>query len=207
VSLIVAALLIAWQVQTRTGAGLPWRLGEVIDQRQGVKVYYNGHVGHVAGRHLTADGYNLGLKYQCVEFVKRYYYERFGHKMPDAMGHAKDFFDRRLADGQLNPARNLVQHANGGSSPPQVDDLIVFDAHPLNPYGHVAIVSEVGPDDIEIVQQNPGPYAATRERIALTQQEGRWQVQARHTLGWLRRAAPEAPAAAAGATRVGEASQ
>ena len=66
-------------------------IGEVVDEFNGVKVYFNGAVEHVGGRNLAADGYNLGLKYQCVEFVKRYYYERFGHKMPNSFGHAKDF--------------------------------------------------------------------------------------------------------------------
>lgn len=46
--------------------------------------------------------YNIGLKYQCVKFVKRYYYEHLNHKMPDSYGHEKDFFDNTIADGQLN---------------------------------------------------------------------------------------------------------
>jgi hypothetical protein len=61
-------------------------------------VYYNGGVANVVGRNVSVDGYNLGLKYQCVEFVKRYYYQHLGHKMPDTYGHAKDFFDRNVAD-------------------------------------------------------------------------------------------------------------
>ncbi len=47
-------------------------IGQEIDQLNGVQVYYNGGVDTVTGRNTTPDGYNLGLKYQCVEFVKRY---------------------------------------------------------------------------------------------------------------------------------------
>ncbi|SUD83261.1 Uncharacterised protein [Stutzerimonas stutzeri] len=54
------------------------------------------------GGNLSKDGYNLGLRYQCVEFVKRYYFERHGHRMPDTYGHAKSFFDPSLGDGALN---------------------------------------------------------------------------------------------------------
>ncbi|WP_413044376.1 hypothetical protein [Pseudomonas sp. YJ42] len=61
------------------------------------------------GRNLTQDGYNLGLRYQCVEFVKRYYFERHGHRMPDSYGHAKDFFDPQVGDGALNARRGLLQ--------------------------------------------------------------------------------------------------
>ena len=55
-------------------------IGQKIDSLNGVYVFYNGNVSHVMGRNTTKDGYNLGLKYQCVEFVKRYYYEYFNHK-------------------------------------------------------------------------------------------------------------------------------
>ena len=43
--------------------------GQKIDSLNGVYVYYNGGVDNVTDRNTTADGYNLGLKYQCVEFV------------------------------------------------------------------------------------------------------------------------------------------
>ncbi len=49
-------------------------IGSIIDEFNGVAVYYNHNVGNVSGRNLAPDGYNLGLKYQCVEFVKRYYF-------------------------------------------------------------------------------------------------------------------------------------
>lgn len=78
------------------------------------------------GRNISADGYNIGLKYQCVEFVKRYYLEHLGHKMPDTYGHAKDFFDRSLTDGMFNERRALIQYTNGSISSPQQGDLIIF---------------------------------------------------------------------------------
>ena len=84
-----------------------YSVGQQIDSLNGVFVFYNGGVDNVSGRNTTLDGYNLGLKYQCVEFVKRYYYEHLNHKMPDSYGHAKDFFDKTLTDGQKNRKRNL----------------------------------------------------------------------------------------------------
>jgi len=62
-------------------------VGEKVDSLNGVYVYYNGSVGHVSGRNLVPDGYNPGLKYQCVEFVKRYYYQHLNHKIPDSYRH------------------------------------------------------------------------------------------------------------------------
>src|SRR5690554_774597 len=119
------------------------KIGDKLDSLNGVYVYYNSNVSNVSGRNTTTDGYNLGLKYQCVEFVKRYYYEHLNHKMPDSYGHAKDFFDNTVTDGQLNKKRNLIQYRNPSQTKPKVDDLLIFGGSIFNKYGHVAIVSNV----------------------------------------------------------------
>lgn len=163
------------------------QVGEVVDALHGVPVYYNGGVNHVRGRNTTADGYNLGLEYQCVEFVKRYYYVRFGHKMPDSYGHAKSFFNTQLESGTLNPQRGMLQFSNGSTVMPQADDLLVFRATLLNRYGHVAIISAVTEDAIEIMQQNPGPFASSRETFKLLHDaDGQWRIDHSAVLGFLR---------------------
>src|SRR5688572_16176754 len=86
---------------------LRYSVGDKIDSLNGVTVYYNGLVTQAHGRNTSKDGYNLGLKYQCVEFVKRYYYSFLNHRFPDTYGHAKDFFDKKVEDGGKNRARNL----------------------------------------------------------------------------------------------------
>ena len=68
-------------------------VGSEIDNYNGIPVYYNGYFTNTFGRNTTDEGYNLGLKWQCIEFVKRYYYEVYDHKMPDSYGHAKDYFE------------------------------------------------------------------------------------------------------------------
>jgi surface antigen len=162
-------------------------IGQQIDSLNGVAVYYNGGVDNVSGRNTTSDGYNLGLKYQCVEFVKRYYYTYLNHKMPDTYGHAKDYFDKSLADGQKNTLRNLYQYANLSKTKPQVNDLLIFDGTIFNKYGHVAIVSKVTDVEIEIIQQNAGRYSKTRNTFSLEQKEGKWVIDNKRILGWLRK--------------------
>lgn len=162
------------------------QVGDIVDSFNDVKVYYNGGVGHVEGRNVAADGYNLGLKYQCVEFIKRYYYQRFQHKMPDSYGHAKSFFNPSVTSGTLNPQRNLKQFSNG-TVKPQVEDILVFDGTLTNRYGHVAIISKVTDDSIEIIQQNPGPFASSRETITLKVNNGSWTIEKPNVLGFLRR--------------------
>lgn len=162
------------------------RIGQTIDSFNGVYVHYNGSVSHTGERNRADDGYNLGLKYQCVEFVKRYYYQHYKHKMPDTYGNAKDFFDASLPDSTYNAKRDLYQFTNGSISQPQIGDLIIFGGTIWNKYGHVAIVCNVSENTLTIIQQNGGPIAETRVQIPLTNKDGRWTVERSKTLGWLR---------------------
>lgn len=173
-------------VATRANLNPNRTTGQIVDSLDGVYVYYNGGVGQTHGRNLAADGYNIGLKYQCVEFVKRYYYEHYSHKMPDSYGHAKDFFDSAVADGKISTRRNLIQYTNPSASKPQKGDLLVYGPTTGNPYGHVAIVAGVSSDKVEVIQQNPGPTASSRVWFGLGNEGGRWKIGNDRIMGWLR---------------------
>ena len=175
-----------WSIQ-RINVKPTLEIGQEIDQLNGVHVYYNGGVGTVTGRNTTSDGYNLGLKYQCVEFVKRYYYEHLNHKMPNSYGHAKDFFNKSLKDGQFNKQRNLTQFTNPSQTKPKVNDLLIYKPTLFNKFGHVAIVSKVSDKEIEIIQQNPGPIGSSREKFKLKKEKGVWSIKNSRILGWLRK--------------------
>jgi hypothetical protein len=160
-----------------------FRVGKVIDSYRGVTVYDNGLLYFRShGKHYGPDGYYYGQKWQCVEFIKRFYRDAKRHKMPDGMGHAKSFFDMSLSDGALNPRRGMVQYRNGSTHGPQPDDLVVFTD---TRYGHVAIVSQVAADSLEIVQQNI--LAGPRRRLSLVVSNGQYFVTSpRVPAGWLR---------------------
>lgn len=160
--------------------------GTVVDSLNGVYVYYNGRINNVSGRNIL-DGYNLGLKYQCVEFVKRYYLNYLHHKMPNSYGHAKDFFNPDIDDGKMNKERGLLQFRNSGIAKPEANDILVMDKTKSNPYGHVAIISKAGNEEIEIVQQNPGITGNSREKLKLSKQHNHWTVNHSRVLGWLRK--------------------
>lgn len=154
-----------------------------LDSFRGVAVYDNGPlVARSHGRHYAADGYYFGQKWQCVEFVKRFFYEALNHRMPDVWGHAKDFFDPDTAAGNLNKKRGLLQFRNGGPITPQSGDLIVFTN---GLYGHVAVVSSVKSNQVEVIQQNI--HGHPRDVYSLTSTEGRWVIGDRYQpAGWLR---------------------
>jgi surface antigen len=161
-------------------------VGLELDSHKGVKVFNNGK-DYVRdyGKSYSKDGYYYGLKWQCVEFIKRFYYEAKGHKMPDVYGHAKDFFDETVEQGQINKKRALLQYKNGDNVKPLEDDLLVFTD---TKYGHVAIITEVTDRDIEFIQQNI--YGITRDRLKLSVKDGKYTLgggDQRIPAGWLRK--------------------
>lgn len=184
---ILILLVVGFFISKKINLNPNYEVGQKIDSLNGVAVYYNGGVGNVDGRALSKDGYNLGLKYQCVEFVKRYYYEELNHKMPDSYGHAKDFFNSQIKDGEKNKQRNLKQYKNPSKSKPKINDLVIYSATTLNKYGHVSIVSKVTENKVEIIQQNPGPFGNSREKYDLINENGKWKIKNDQILGWLRK--------------------
>ena len=176
-----------YKVTKKINLNFNYEVGQPLDSLNNVVVYYNGGVDNNSGRNTSADNYNIGIKYQCVEFVKRYYYQHLKHKMPDAFGHAKDFFDKEVADGELNKKRNLIQYKNGSKTKPKLDDLLIFSGSTFNKYGHVTIISSVGENEIEIIQQNPGPFGKSRDNIKLKNIDNLWTLDNNRILGWLRK--------------------
>ncbi len=184
--LMVVYLIYRYVSRSSFNPNEKFTIGQPIDSFNGVVVYYNGLVGHTGGRNVSEDGYNIGMKFQCVEFVKRYYYERLNHKMPDSYGNAKDFFDAQLPDSSYNRKRDLLQFTNGSITRPQNEDLLVFDKHFGNPYGHVAIVCYSNDSIIALIQQNPGPFGPSRDTLPLSYQDNKWTIGKKKILGWLR---------------------
>ena len=155
----------------------PWTCGQVVAHADGVPIYSNGPGLHscVEGpdnRHRHADGYSYGRKWQCVEFVRRYYKDHFEHEMPSPWGNAADYFVESLPHGAHNPDRDLIQLRNGGPDRPRAGDLVVFrDA--AGGYGHVAIALEVEEDRVVLAQQNLHPAL---DPVSLTHEGGHWTL-------------------------------
>ena len=184
-SILILAIMFIWLGYRAYVIYFKYNWGDQIDSLDDVAVYYNGKISTSNGR-TVIDGYNVGLKYQCVEFVKRYYLKHYNHTMPNSYGHAKDFFQLGLEDGGFNKSRGLYQYTNPSVSKPQIGDLIVMGAG-KEEYGHIAIVSQVGADYIEIIQQNTGVVSRTRAKYDLLLIDGKYRVDNKRINGWLRK--------------------
>jgi len=160
--------------------------GQVIDTYKGVNVYYNGSVKNLFGRNTTKDGYNLGLKYQCVEFGKRFFYQAYNHKMPNAGGNAADFFNSGLGHGEFNAGRGMYQFRNGQNEKPRKDDMGIIGPSRDNKFGHLFIITNVDESGVDFIQQNPGSQNPSRGKYELIYSDGNWTIKAPNLVGWLR---------------------
>lgn len=91
----------------------------------------------------------FGLQYECTELAQRWAHFKFGEPATWPVSKAADMWGA----GPALPVP-LSQHPNGGSSPPQYGDILVYAATSTNPTGHVSVVSSVTATGVTAVQQN-----------------------------------------------------
>ena len=129
--------------------------GDSLGSFNGIIAYYNsGGINSCDGsRHYSKDNYSYGLKWQCVEYVRRYYKDYFSHEM-NRYGNASDYFRSNIPSGSINPERNLLQYHNGDKKPKK-HDLIVFQEM-AGGLGHVSIVTNVTDTTVLTIAQNVG---------------------------------------------------
>jgi hypothetical protein len=156
--------------------------GVEIGSLDGVKGYYNGPDFSKDWGRNSVDKYDTGLKWQCVEYVRRYYYVHFGMKI-GAGRHGKDFdaggkdgkgaFDglvRYDYQGDATKADNLK---DGLSVKPQHGDIFCMGQ---GTYGHVAIIASVTDTSVTIAQQNMVDEGFTYDLKLTQQKNGRWKL-------------------------------
>jgi len=132
-----------------------------------------------------------GDLYQCVEYIRRFYAER--DDLPQRID-STEWSGRNAVDFYKDPPQGMVVYSNGGLVPPAPDDIMVFSG---GTFGHVAIVTGVSTNSVNIVEQN-----WSRSGVAilpLVSYGGIFTVGARNggptlynVLGWVRAASNSA---------------
>lgn len=119
------------------------------DQVQGsfinVPAYSNGNDSYVSEDGNIFHGLYTGMKWQCVEFARRWLLLRKG-VIFGSVDTAADMYTqvqcvKRIADGKFYPVKAFP---NGSPSPPPVGALLIYSvAEPDYPVGHVNVITEV----------------------------------------------------------------
>jgi len=152
----------------------------VVGSFNGVTAYSNGSVTTD-----STDRISTGLKWQCVEFVRRYYSTVYGMNI-GAGENASGFYSSAAS-------WKLASFPNGGTVSPQVGDILCF-AGGSSGNGHVAIITGVSSTQITVIQQNvtessrdaafPYPMSVTVGKYTVS---GSTLGTTYHCQGWLRR--------------------
>lgn len=142
------------------------------------------------------DGILMGYKWQCVEFARRWLYINKGYIFED-VPMAYDIFKlrhvRRLSDGAHLPLRSFK---NGSKRPPEPGCMLIWnEGGEFETTGHVAIVTEVNPHYVRLVEQNVDHLVWTegqcysRQIKANTTKDGEYWIQCSFgdatILGWV----------------------
>lgn len=164
--------------------------GTVLGNFNGAVVYSNGSTGYNSGVYNFETGINTGLKFQCVEYVNRYFKIVYALdlKSTGIYGNANSYYSNAAAGG-------LTAFANGGATKPAVGDLICSNG---GEFGHVAIVREVGAGYVKCVMQNWSNTPLDNSmQLAMTTTGGNYSVagfSASYPIaGWLRKNQLPAP--------------
>lgn len=155
--------------------------GEPLDFYRDIPSRSNG-IYHTT--EISCDGRGIyGLRYQCVEYIRRFYAEAFDIDTNAWRFNAVDFFVNAESLG-------LITFDNGGSSPPLQDDIIVFAGPKINSAGHIAIVTRVTSNSVHIIEQNWSTNGT--DELELSEDNGTYRVirsgSSYTVLGWLRKA-------------------
>jgi surface antigen len=186
----VAALSLTLVAPRPAGATVAWGTvlvpgpqwaGPAVAALGDLNVYSNGD-----GNEDKATTY--GLSYECVELAQRFAAVRYGEQHIWPVNYAYQMW-------AAGPSLQIpfLQHPNGGDSPPQTGDLVVFDKAAGAPYGHVAVVADTGPGYVDVVEQNwddSAPTGSARLPISGTTMPARNGLP---VLGWLRSSTAAAP--------------
>jgi hypothetical protein len=132
----------------------------------------------------------MGLKWQCVEYARRWTFLRKSSIFESVEG-ANDMWNQlkyveRITDQQKFP---LKRHVNGSPNPPINESYLIYPIQKDMPYGHVAVIVKVLPHAIRIAEQNFNFYYWTHNyarQIPIEFRNGLYYIKDQYEVyGWM----------------------
>jgi trypanothione synthetase/amidase len=155
-----------------------------------VPAYSNGNDDYFSGEANVLHGIFTGYKWQCVEFARRWLLLRktcIFRSIPSASDMWTELTHlERVTDGEQIP---LIAHPNRSPTMPTRDSILIYPRSHHLPFGHVAIITDVGPNYIRVAEQNyrfhrwSGDYA---RQIPIEYRNGQYFLHDTYKIsGWL----------------------
>ena len=160
------------------------------DDPTGVKGFSNCNSSCVVFEPNKAAGVYTGIKWQCVEYARRWLYKNKGMVYGD-VDYAIDIWDK--IDHYSTPGTDetvaTVNLVNGSSTPPKVGDLLIYAKVMFGGTGHVAVITDIDFEKqlIFVGEQNfankkwPGDYT---RKISFVTVGGQHWLHDPYLIGW-----------------------
>lgn len=164
--------------------------GTYLGQFNQVASYSNGSATYVSNLNNYVGSVYTGMKWQCVEYVRRYFLSAFNSDLASRFtGNANTWYANAASMG-------LDQYPNSGTTPPMVGDILCSTGPSAN--GHVAIIKRIIGNKIFTAQQNFANDSSDLDKpLTLTVSNGTYTVSGYSGIqGWLRKPAPAGQATA-----------
>ncbi|CAF3175780.1 unnamed protein product [Rotaria sp. Silwood2] len=121
-----------------------------------VSAYSNGNDSYISKEYYNLYGIFMGMKWQCVEYARRWLFIRKGCVFGSIEGAADMWSElahvQRVINGQCFP---LTTHPNGSPYPPRNESLLIYSrSSPDMPYGPVAVIVDVGLNFVRVAEEN-----------------------------------------------------
>ncbi|CAF3811775.1 unnamed protein product [Rotaria sp. Silwood1] len=120
-----------------------------------VPAYSNEYDDFISFEGFYVHGIYTGVKWQCVEFARRWLLLRKSCIFRN-VGSAADIWQQltyveRVIDGEKFL---LKTYSNGSSHKPKCDSFLIYPRNEGIPYGHIAVICEVEENFIRVTEEN-----------------------------------------------------
>ncbi len=137
------------------------------------------------------QGTYTGIKWQCVEYARRWLFQNKGVVYGDVDVAADIWAINYVTRIKDDKKIDMTTYPNGSQQAPQVGDLIVYAKAYLKT-GHIAVISDIDEKShqIKVIEQNykntKWPATDYAREIPYIKQDGKYWVLDAYVLGWKR---------------------
>jgi glutathionylspermidine amidase/synthetase len=156
---------------------------KIIGITHNVVVFSNKNINKQKLNYL--NGVFTGIRWQCVEFARRYLIINYGITFKEIPNAHEIFTLTNFHNMLTNKLYPITKHFNGCKILPKVGSLLIWNASvDENATGHVAIITKINlPNYIEVCEQNW--HIDKLNRQIKTMYKNGFYILDKHLIGWI----------------------
>ena len=173
------SLLILLAESIRAGTDVT-AYGTILGTNKGTTGYSNGNTHHISEEYNEDEDTFYGMKWQCVEYSRRWLIEQYKISFGRVEGAADIWSLEGFVYVRSSENASIEKVENGSTCKPEVGNVLIYErAGSEIPFGHVAIIVDVSEFGVKLAEQNwkndywPGDYS---RELNFTISEGKYYL-------------------------------